>query len=498
MLAKVQSAAMYGIDAVPISVEVDITGGSPGWATVGLPENTVREARVRVQTAVNNSGFCFPIGKISINLAPANMKKEGTGFDLPIAVGIMAAEGMFSPTSVESSLFLGELSLDGEVKPVKGVLSAALTARNQNLKTIFVAEGNAQEAAMLGNVEVRSIRRFEDLIYYLREGNEDGVPKAERDESKLAIEYLDLRDVRGQLQARRALEIAAAGSHNLLFNGGPGAGKTMMAKRMPGILPPLTHEESIEVTRIHSAAGMTLGGELIRERPFRDPHHSTTRAGLVGGGNGVPRPGELSLASHGVLFLDELPEFSRYVLEVMRQPMESQEVTLSRANGSLNYPAKFMLVAAMNPCPCGYAGTRKCKCGQHDIQRYKNKISGPLLDRIDLQVDVPPVDIDSLEGKGEGEASEFVRNRVIQAREMQIARYGGKNNSNVNRTELVKFATPDEKGQRTLSRAVEKMGLSARSYDRMLRLSRTIADLDGSDGVKGIHVSEAVHYRGSQ
>lgn len=498
MLATVTSASMFGIDAVPVKVEVDIAGGSPGFATVGLPENSVREARVRVESAIGNSGFAFPDGRITVNLAPANVKKEGTGFDLPIALGIMAAGGMFSAEAMHSSLFLGELSLTGEVKPVRGVLSAAVAARKRKVERIFVAAENAQEAALLGDIEVRSVKHFNDLIQFFRDGNESRVPKTLAKKVSMTTAYLDLSDVRGQFQAKRALEIAAAGGHNLLFCGGPGAGKSMMAQRLPSILPPMTHDEALEVTRVFSAAGQTLDGKLISERPFRAPHHTTTRAGLVGGGNGIPRPGELSMASHGVLFLDELPEFSRFVLEVLRQPLESKEVTLSRANGTIHYPANFMLVAAMNPCPCGYFGqkVRKCKCSGNEVARYKAKLSGPLLDRIDLHVDVPPVEVKALETLNGGESSEQVRNRVVKARAIQEGRYISGTNASVQRNELIKHGMPDEKGKNILALAHTRLGLSARSYDRILRIARTIADLEGATFVNAMHISEAIDYRG--
>ncbi len=500
MLAIVHSATVFGIDAIPIQVEVDISSGLPGFATVGLPENSVREARVRVQAAITNCGFTFPNGRITVNLAPANVRKEGTGFDLPIALGILAATGAIPEDTLANHFVLGELSLSGEVKPVRGVLAAAQAAFEQKSTCMLVAPENGEEASLIKGLEVRTIATFKDAIEYLTTKDEKFAPRAFPSTTIQSLEpELDLADVRGQYQARRALEIAAAGGHNILFVGGPGSGKTMMARRLPGILPELSEAEAMQVTRIHSVAGLTLGGGLIRQRPFRAPHHSTTRAGLVGGGSGIPRPGELSLATNGVLFLDELPEFSRHVLEVLRQPLESGEVILSRANCSLRYPAKIMLVAAMNPCPCGHYGSprRKCRCSYHDILRYKAKLSGPLLDRIDLHIDVPPVELHALQSGSSGESSAQVRERVEKTRQVQQERLGyGVTNANMSRAQLVKYATPTQSGKNLLTTAMERLGLSARAYDRTLRVARTIADLDFSEITDAAHVGEAIQYRG--
>lgn len=499
MLAVVKSAASFGIQAAPILVEVDIAQGLPGFAMVGLPENTVKEARVRVQAAIGNSGFLFPMGKITVNLAPAHVRKEGTGFDFPMAMAMMAAQGVIPMEKLQDTFFFGELSLSGEIKSVRGAISVAEVALDLGAKRIMVAPENGAEAALVEGIEVRAVKTFKDAVEFLLQGDDSKAPVVvRRPQVPNPEDLLDLSDVRGQHQARRALEIAAAGGHNILFVGGPGSGKTMMARRLPGILPELSAKEALEVTRIHSAAGLTLGGSLVSQRPFRAPHHSTTRAGMVGGGSGIPRPGELSLAMKGVLFLDELPEFSRHVLEVLRQPLESGEVILSRANGTIRYPAEFMLVAAMNPCPCGNFGTAKrvCRCGPNDMYRYRAKLSAPLLDRIDIHIEVPPVDLMSLQSSKDGEASKSVRERVAKARARQRLRLqSGALNATMDRKAIVQWATPSAAGSNLLANAIDRMGLSARAHDRILRVARTIADLEESTQIDVPHVAEAVQYR---
>ncbi|MDA0712757.1 MAG: YifB family Mg chelatase-like AAA ATPase [bacterium] len=503
MLAVVKSATNFGIDAIPIRVEVDLSPGLPGFATVGLPENTVKESRVRVQAAILNSGYEFPAGRITVNLAPANLRKEGTGFDLAIALGIMAAQGIISLEKLSGAFVLGELSLSGEVKPVRGVLAAAQVAFNLGSKFMLVAPENAAEAALVEGLNVLAVHSFKDMIDFFLTNNKDKakVVLPTPFVCNVPVECHDMSDVRGQYQARRALEVAAAGGHNLIMVGGPGSGKTMLAQRMPGILPPLSYQEAIEVTQIYSAAGLTVGTGLISNRPFRSPHHSITRAGLIGGGSGIPRPGELSLASNGVLFLDELPEFTRHVLEVLRQPLESGEVLLSRANAVLSYPAKIMLVAAMNPCPCGNWGSpkRKCSCSAVEVNRYKNRLSGPLLDRIDLHVEVPPVDLMALQSTKPGESSAQILNRVCLARKIQQGRLRpGITNATMSKAELVATATPTGAGQKLLGMAMERLGLSARAYDRVLRVARTIADLKSDHNIESEHIAEALQYRGDE
>jgi magnesium chelatase family protein len=502
MLAVVKSAANFGIDAIPIQVEVDVAPGLPGFATVGLPENTVKEARVRVQAAIANSDFIFPAARITVNLAPAHIRKEGTGFDLAIALGILAAQGIIDFAKLGESFVLGELSLSGEIRPVRGVLAAAQAASKLSSKWMFVAPENGAEAALVDGLDVRMARCFKDLVDFFLTGDLNKLPRAVPEVNDVAYdEDLDMQDVRGQYQARRALEIAAAGAHNLIMSGGPGSGKTMLARRLPGILPPLSHTQAMEVTRIHSAAGLTLGSGLISQRPFRAPHHSMTRAGLVGGGNGVPKPGELSLATHGVLFLDEMPEFSRNVLEVLRQPLELGEILLSRANATVRYPAKIMLVAAMNPCPCGNLGSpkRRCECSIMEVNRYRNRLSAPLLDRIDLHVSVPPVDLVSLQSTKCGESSQQILQRVLHARFLQKNRLGENClNATMGRAKLTETTKLSSEGKNLIATAVERLGLSARAYDRILRVARTIADLENAPNIEVSHLAEAIQYRGDE
>lgn len=499
MARAVTSATLVGVEAVPVAVEVDVTGGLPTVAIVGLADAAVREARVRVQSAIQNSRLTFPAGRISVNLAPAHLRKDGTGFDLPIALGILAAQGVLERRALESTLVIGELSLSGEVRPVRGVLAAAEAARQAGLARVVVAPENAEEAALVSGVEVRAVRTLSAAVAWFRARDEGAAPRVVATPAPPYDDLpLDLADVRGQPLARRALEIAAAGGHNLLFIGGPGSGKTMLARRLPGILPPLADEEAMEVTRIHSVAGLSRGG-LMRTRPFRAPHHSTTPAGLVGGGSGMPRPGEISLAHRGVLFLDELPEFQRATLEVLRQPLEASEVVVARAWGSIRFPARSQLVCAMNPCPCGHLSDprKRCRCSAHDVARYRARISGPLLDRIDLHVDVPPVELRDLESLTPGEPSAAVRARVQEARARQEQRLGaGRTNAMMTSRELAETARPDDEGRALLRRAVERLGLSARAYERMLRVSRTLADLDGEPTVRARFVQEALFFRG--
>lgn len=503
MLVKVFGAAMQGVDATIITIEVNSSRGCMFYL-VGLPDSAVKESHRRIISALHENGYKMPTTSLTINMAPADIRKEGSAYDLPLAIGILSASETISSEKLSQYLVMGELSLDGTIQPIKGVLPMAIKAREEGFKGLIIPQQNAREAAVVNNLEVYGVTNIKEVIEFFNDERElepTVVNTREEFFNSQNLYDFDFAEVKGQENVKRALEVAAAGGHNIIMVGAPGSGKSMMAKRLPSILPPLSLRESLETTKIHSVAGkLSRNSSLISKRPFRDPHHTISQVALVGGGT-YPQPGEISLAHNGVLFMDELPEFNRSVLEVLRQPLEDRNITVSRVKWTVDYPASFMLVASMNPCPCGYYNhpSKDCVCNPGQVQKYLNKVSGPLLDRIDIQVEIVPVPFEKISDTRKSEASEHIRNRVIEARQIQEKRFeeypGIHCNAQMGSKHLALFAQPDEQGLKRLKDAMERLSLSARAYDRILKVARTIADLEGSEAIHSDHLGEAISYR---